>query len=69
MNESAFGRTLGFRTVLSLVIGTIIGSGIFMRPAEMAALLGSPWLIMNHKYKETSDGGLAVHIPISLSEC
>ncbi len=24
---------------------------------------------MNHKYKETSDGGLAVHIPISLSEC
>jgi len=46
MNESAFGRTLGFRTVLSLVIGTIIGSGIFMRPAEMAALLGSPWLIM-----------------------
>lgn len=24
---------------------------------------------MNHKYKETADGGLAVHIPISLSEC
>jgi L-serine dehydratase len=24
---------------------------------------------MNSKYKETSDGGLAVHIPISLSEC
>ena len=46
MNESAFGRTLGFKTVLSLVVGTIIGSGIFMRPAEMASLLGSPWLIM-----------------------
>ncbi len=24
---------------------------------------------MNHKYKETSDGGLAVHIPLSLPEC
>ena len=26
-------------------------------------------LDMNNKYKETSDGGLAVHVPISLSEC
>ncbi len=26
-------------------------------------------LDMNSKYKETSDGGLALHIPISLSEC
>lgn len=26
-------------------------------------------LDMNSKYKETSDGGLAVHIPLSLSEC
>jgi L-serine dehydratase len=24
---------------------------------------------MNSKYKETSDGGLALHIPVSLSEC
>ena len=24
---------------------------------------------MNHKYKETSDGGLAVHVPLSLPEC
>lgn len=24
---------------------------------------------MNHKYKETADGGLALHIPISLPEC
>src|SRR5207344_2188896 len=24
---------------------------------------------MSHKYKETSDGGLAVHIPLSLPEC
>ena len=26
-------------------------------------------LDMNSKYKETSDGGLAFHIPISLPEC
>ncbi len=39
-------RTLGFKTVLSLVVGSIIGASIFMRPAEMAALLGSPFLIM-----------------------
>lgn len=26
-------------------------------------------LDMNHKYKETADGGLAVNIPLSLSEC
>lgn len=26
-------------------------------------------LDMNHKYKETSEGGLALHIPISLPEC
>jgi L-serine dehydratase len=24
---------------------------------------------MNHKYKETADGGLAIHVPISLPEC
>jgi L-serine dehydratase len=24
---------------------------------------------MNHKYKETSDGGLAINIPINLPEC
>ena len=26
-------------------------------------------LDMNSKYKETSDGGLAIHIPVNLSEC
>jgi L-serine dehydratase len=24
---------------------------------------------MNSKYKETSDGGLAINVPLSLSEC
>ena len=40
-----FKRTVGLSTATALVITTIIGSGIFMRPAEMAALLGSPGLI------------------------
>jgi L-serine dehydratase len=26
-------------------------------------------LDMNSKYKETADGGLAINIPLSLSEC
>jgi basic amino acid/polyamine antiporter, APA family len=41
-----FKRTLGLYTAISLVIGSVIGSGIFMRPAEMALLLGSPTLIL-----------------------
>ena len=40
-----FQRTIGLSTATAIVIATIIGSGIFMRPAEMAALLGSPVLI------------------------
>lgn len=40
-----FKRTIGLSTAISLVVASIIGSGIFMRPAEMAALLGSPVLI------------------------
>ena len=42
---SGFQRTIGLSTAISLVIATVIGSGIFMRPAEMAALLGSPTLM------------------------
>ncbi len=26
-------------------------------------------LDMNHKYKETAEGGLAAHIPLGLKEC
>ncbi len=40
-----FTRTITFSAAASLVIGSIIGSGIFMRPAEMAQLLQSPALI------------------------
>lgn len=38
--------TLGFWSAVSLVIGTVIGSGIFMKPATMAAQLGSPELLI-----------------------
>lgn len=41
-----FERTIGFKTATALVVGSIIGSGIFIRPAEMAGLLGSPWHII-----------------------
>ena len=43
--QKGFQRTIGLSTATALVITTIIGSGIFMRPAEMAGLLGSPILI------------------------
>lgn len=39
-------RTIGLGTCLSITVGGIIGSGIFMRPAEIASLLGSPGLLM-----------------------
>lgn len=39
--------TLGLWTSISLVVGGIIGSGIFMKPAVMASQLGSPeWLLL-----------------------
>ena len=38
--------TLGFWSAVSIVIGSIIGSGIFMKPATMAAQLGSPELLI-----------------------
>ncbi|WP_161596669.1 APC family permease [Chitinophaga vietnamensis] len=38
-------HTIGFWPATAIVIGSIIGSGIFMKPATMAAQLGSPvWL-------------------------
>lgn len=39
---------------------------------SLDAVIRTMWdtaLDMNSKYKETADGGLALHIPISLSEC
>ena len=39
---------------------------------SLDAVIKTMWqtaLDMNSKYKETSDGGLALQIPVSLSEC
>ncbi len=36
---------IGYRSAIALVIGSVIGSGVFMKPATMAEQLGSPlWL-------------------------
>jgi APA family basic amino acid/polyamine antiporter len=37
---------LGLFTVLAIVVGAVIGSGIFKKPASMAETLGSPELMM-----------------------
>jgi basic amino acid/polyamine antiporter, APA family len=39
-------RSLGLQSTVSLVVGGIIGSAIFMKPALMASQLGSPWLLI-----------------------
>lgn len=39
-------KTIGLWSAVSLVIGSVIGSNIFMKPATMAAQLGSPYLII-----------------------
>jgi len=41
-----FARRLGFTTAVMLVVGSIIGSGIFKKPAVMAAQLGSGELLI-----------------------
>ncbi len=44
---SALAKKIGFWSATSLIIGSIIGSGVFMKPAGMAAQLGSPvWLTL-----------------------
>ncbi|MBI1770611.1 MAG: amino acid permease [Bacteroidetes bacterium] len=40
-------RSLGLASTVSLVVGGIIGSAIFMKPALMASQLGSPWLLLS----------------------
>lgn len=46
-NKKDFTARLGFFTTTAIVIGAMIGSGIFKKPAFMAAHLGSPeWIIL-----------------------
>jgi len=44
---SGFKRSLSLHTTIALVIGGVIGSGIFMKPALMASQLGSPLLLIS----------------------
>lgn len=46
MSNAKLGTSLGLWTCVSLVVGGIIGSGIFMKPAVMAGHLGSPELLL-----------------------
>ena len=39
-------KTIGLWSATTIVIGSVIGSGIFMKPATMAAQLSSPYLIL-----------------------
>ncbi len=43
--QQSLQKKIGFWSATSIVAGSIIGSGVFMKPATMAAQLGSPvWL-------------------------
>ena len=49
---AGLGRHLGLGTAVALVVGEVVGVGIFLTPADMARTLGSPfwilvvWLVM-----------------------
>jgi APA family basic amino acid/polyamine antiporter len=44
-NTSTLAKKIGFWSASAIIIGSIIGSGVFMKPASMAEQLGSPvWL-------------------------
>lgn len=44
--QTALSRSLGFKESLALVIGTIIGTGIFLKTAVMTEKLGSPTVVL-----------------------
>lgn len=44
--QTALARSLGFRSSLALVIGTIIGTGIFLKTSVMTEKLGSPTIVL-----------------------
>lgn len=46
MAVSGLQKTIGLWSATSIVIGSVIGSTIFMKPATMASQLGSPYLII-----------------------
>ncbi|HLE97370.1 MAG TPA: amino acid permease [Candidatus Thermoplasmatota archaeon] len=44
--EPSLKRTLGTPEAVSIIVGSIIGSGIFVLPAVIAGIVGSPGLVM-----------------------
>lgn len=46
MNKNELDRSLGFRESLALVVGTIIGTGIFLKTAVMSQTVGSPSMVL-----------------------
>ena len=45
-NEGNLLRKLGLYTTIAIVVGAVIGSGIFKKPAVMAGQLGSPEMLL-----------------------
>lgn len=46
-SSSSLAQKIGFWSATAVIIGSIIGSGVFMKPATMAGQLGSPvWLTL-----------------------
>ena len=42
---TSLAKKIGFWSATAIIIGSVIGSGVFMKPASMAGQLGSPvWL-------------------------
>jgi basic amino acid/polyamine antiporter, APA family len=39
-------RALSLRDASALLVGTVIGTGVFFKAAPMAQLLGSPWMVL-----------------------
>src|SRR5207249_12149404 len=46
MPEPQLQKTIGLWSATTIVIGSVIGSSIFMKPATMAGQLGSPYLLI-----------------------
>src|SRR5688572_25469777 len=47
ITQNSLQKKIGFWSATSIVVGSIIGSGVFMKPATMAQQLGSPiWLTL-----------------------
>ena len=46
MAHAELPRVLGFASVAGILVGTVIGSGIFVAPNRIADLVGSPQLIL-----------------------